>query len=218
MLLSFVPVPGVGHPSFDEGKNLTNWIDSKYLPFFKWDGDHDPEGLLSTLPATATCLLGVFAGLLLKAARPAPKQKVLILLAFGAGAVALGFLWGDQWPYVHMPDPFRFPVIKKLWTSSFVLVAGGYSAILLGLFYLVIDVLKVRAWATPFIWIGVNPITLYVLEKLVHYDALAKLFVGSSYNSEIADKILSVAVSVIAVAIMLAVARFLYVRQIFIRV
>ena len=96
--LAFVPAPGVGRPSFDEGKNLANWIDSQYLPFFKWDGDYDPEGLLSTLPAIATCLLGVFAGLLLKAERPSPPRKVLVLLALGAAAVVLGFLWGDQFP------------------------------------------------------------------------------------------------------------------------
>ena len=217
-LLAFVPAPGVGPVSFDEGKNLANWIDSQYLPFFKWDGDHDPEGLLSTLPAIAACLLGVFAGLLLKAERPTPPRKVVVLLVVGAAAVALGFYWGDQLPFAHVADPYRFPVIKKLWTSSFVLVAGGYSAILLGAFYLIIDVLKFRTWATPFVWIGMNPITLYVLDNVVHYDKLARLFVGSSYDSELANKVLAVAVSMIAVAIMLAIARFLYKRQIFIRV
>jgi predicted acyltransferase len=217
-LLSFVPVPGVGHASFEEGKNLTNWIDSQYLPFFKWDGDHDPEGLLSTLPAIATCLLGVFAGLLLKGEKPAPRQKVFVLLGLGALAVVVGFYWGDQLPFARIADPFRFPVIKKLWTSSFVLVAGGYSAILLGLFYLVIDVWNFRAWATPFVWIGMNAITLYVLDKLVRYDQLARLFVGSSDKSASANKVLDVAISAIGVAIMLAIARFLYRRQIFIRV
>jgi predicted acyltransferase len=217
-LLSFVPVPGVGHASFEEGKNLTNWIDARFLPFFKWDGDHDPEGLLSTLPATASCLLGAFAGLLLRATRPAPWKKVLLLIVLGAGALALGFYWGDQWPNAHVISPFRFPVIKKLWTSSFVLVAGGYSAILLGLFYLIIDVCKLRAWATPFVWIGTNAITLYVLERFVNYDKLARLFVGSSYESETARKVSAIAISVIAVAIMLSIARFLYKRQVFIRV
>src|SRR5437016_4864966 len=59
-LMTFVPVPGVGAGNFAEGKNLANYIDKEYLPFRKWDGDHDPEGLLSTLPAIGTCLLGVF--------------------------------------------------------------------------------------------------------------------------------------------------------------
>src|SRR5580765_8046878 len=65
-LLVFVPVPGYGAGDFAEGHNLTNWLDKIYLPLRKWDGNHDPEGLLSTLPAIASSLFGVLAGLLLK--------------------------------------------------------------------------------------------------------------------------------------------------------
>ena len=64
-MMTFIPVPGHGAGNFAEGKNLANYVDSQFLPLFKWNGDHDPEGLLSTLPAIATCLLGVFAGSLL---------------------------------------------------------------------------------------------------------------------------------------------------------
>ncbi|MGY8689172.1 MAG: heparan-alpha-glucosaminide N-acetyltransferase domain-containing protein, partial [Verrucomicrobiales bacterium] len=64
--MSFIPMPGLDQVSFEEGKNLANWVDFKFLPGFKWDGNHDPEGLLSTLPAIGTCLLGVFAGLFLR--------------------------------------------------------------------------------------------------------------------------------------------------------
>jgi len=81
-LLTFVPAPGeplvagTRHVSFAEGHNLTNWIDAHYLPGRKWDGDHDPEGILSTLPAIAGCVLGVFAGLLLKSPTVPPLRKV----------------------------------------------------------------------------------------------------------------------------------------------
>ena len=217
-LLSFVSVPGIGHASFQEGKNLANWIDSRFLPFYKWDGNHDPEGLLSTLPAIATCLLGIFAGLLLRATRPAPWQKVLTLLLVGAAGVALGFYWGDQLPHTHVRAPWRFPVIKKIWTSSYVLAAAGYSTIALGLFYLVLDVWKVRIWAAPFIWIGVNPITLYLIERFVNYEKLAQLFVGDGNRTMLTPSAHSIAASVIAVAIMLSIARFFYKRQVFIRV
>ena len=61
-LMTFVPAPGGVAGDFREGHNLANWLDSQYLPLRKWDGDHDPEGLLSTLPAIANCLLGTFAG------------------------------------------------------------------------------------------------------------------------------------------------------------
>lgn len=206
-LLSFVPVPAIGPPSFAEGKNLTNYIDSQYLPGRKWDGDHDPEGLLSTLPAAASCLLGVLAGLWLRRTQAGPYAKVLGLLLAGAAGVGLGFAWGIE-----------FPVIKKLWTSSFVLVAGGYSAILLGAFYLVLDVWQWRYWAGPLVWIGINPITLYLLDGVVNFRDLAERCLGGDLSQFVFGQYGSLAVSTLAVLIMLVVARFLYVRQIFLRV
>src|ERR1051326_1304238 len=123
-MLTFIPVPGVGAGHFGEGANLANYLDKQYLPFRKWDRDHDPEGLLSTLPAIATCLLGVGAGLLLKNKELTDAKKVHWLAGAGLASVLVGFLWG-----------LEFPVIKKLWTSSYVLVAGGYSLIFLAAFY-----------------------------------------------------------------------------------
>jgi predicted acyltransferase len=206
LLMTYVPVPGVDPPSFAEGKNLANYLDAQYLPLRKWDGDHDPEGLLSTLPAIASCLLGVLAGLFLKKETVRPYQKALCLLIAGGLGVVLGYAWGMQ-----------FPVIKKVWTSSFVLVAGGYSAILLGLFYLVLDVWKWRRWAAPFVWIGTNAITLYMLEGIVSFRDLAKLFVGGDLGQLLFHQYANLAVSTVAVLLLVALARFLYVRQIFLR-
>ena len=208
-LLSFVPVPGVGHASFVEGKNWPNWFDAHYLPGFKWDVDHDPEGVLSTFPAIATCLLGVFAGLLLKDRENEPMRKVTILAVAGVAGVVAGYLWGLQ-----------FPVIKKLWTSSFVLVAGGYSALLLALFYYVVDVRRRREWCRPFVWIGMNAITLYMIEKLVDLPGLAARFVGGP-KSAVQNSLGSfgpLVSAIVVVGIMLLIARFLYKRQIFLRV
>jgi len=206
-LLSFVRAPGESHVSFAEGHNLTNWIDAHYLPGFKWDGDHDPEGLLSTMPAIASCLLGVFAGLLLKEGKMRPSQKSLWLLGLGTISVALGFLWGLQ-----------FPVIKKLWTSSFVLVAGGYSSILLGFFYLVIDIWKIRLWAAPFVWIGMNAITLYFVHHLFNFEGFAGRFVGGQFGQHAFGAYAPVASALLAMFFVFALARFLYKRQIFLRV
>src|SRR6266566_1629002 len=89
----------------------------------------DPEGLLSTLPAIATCLLGVFAGLLLKNQLVPEQRKVMFFLGAGVASVLAGFLWG-----------LHFPVIKKIWTSSYVLVAGGYSLLLLGAFHQLVEI------------------------------------------------------------------------------
>jgi predicted acyltransferase len=207
LLMTCVPVPGAESPSFAEGQNLANHIDAQYLPGSKWDGDHDPEGLLSTLPAIASCLLGVLAGLLLSTDAFGPYRKVLCLLIAGALAVGLGFAWGVQ-----------FPVIKKIWTSSFVLVAGGYSAILLGFFYLVLDVWQWRLWAAPFVWIGTNAITLYLPDGLIDFRSLAQRFIGGDVQQYVFQQYGPVAVSTLAVLLLLAVARFLYVRQIFLRV
>lgn len=206
-LLTFVRAPGETRVSFAEGHNLTNWVDAHYLPGFKWDGDHDPEGLLSTLPAVASCLLGVFAGLVLKAGNVRPFNKVAVLLLGGAISVGLGFAWGMQ-----------FPVIKKLWTSSFVLVAGGYSAMLLGLFYLVIDVWKVRGWCAPFVWIGMNAITLYFVAHLFKFEGLAERFVGGQFGHSAFGAYAPVASALLAMLFVLLLARFLYTRRIFLRV
>lgn len=206
-LMSFVPVPGQQQHSFDQGVNLADYLDSRFLPGHRYVNDHhDPEGLLSTLPAIATCLLGVFAGLLLKNNSVRPLWKVCALILGGGALVGLGFLWGMQ-----------FPVIKKIWTSSYVLVAGGYSAMLLGFFYLIVDVLKLRGWAVPFIWIGMNPITIYLADHIIGFDGLAKRFVGGSIEKHL-HSYGQLTVAVVSLAISLAFAGFLYRRKIFLRV
>ena len=111
-LMTFVPVPGIGIGSFEPNANLADWIDANYLPGRLWEKTRDPEGLLSTLPAIGTCVLGVLAGLLLKNDRTTPGQKSLWLIGGGVAMVAAGYLWGLQ-----------FPIVKAIWTSSFALVA-----------------------------------------------------------------------------------------------
>jgi predicted acyltransferase len=155
-----------------KGVNLANYVDQKYLPGMKWDGTWDPEGLLSTLPAVANCLLGVLAGFLLRSGTLSNLRKGLGLLAGGFVCLALGYAWG-----------LEFPIIKKIWTSSYVLVAGGCSAMLLALFYLVIDVLKIRFWCRPFVWIGMNPITVYLVNEVVDFQKLALRFTGGDVSA-----------------------------------
>jgi len=191
--------------SFEDGLNLTQHVDFLYLPGFKWDGAYDPEGLLSSLPAIATCLLGIFAGLLLKDPTVPDQKKVLWLLAAGIGGVGLGFLWGIQ-----------FPVIKKIWTSSYVLVAGGYACLFLAAFYQMIEIWQWRKWTTPFLWIGMNPITIYLAFNLVPFDELAKRLFGGPVSDALGARgelLLTLAV----LAMMLAFVRFLYQRKIFLR-
>jgi len=210
-LMTFVPVPGIGAGSFAKDANLADWIDFYYMPGRLWEKTRDPEGLLSTLPAIGTCLLGVFAGLLLKDSRVEAHRKSLWLIAAGAAMMAAGWLWGLQ-----------FPVIKAIWTSSFVLVAGGFAALMLGLLHQLIDVWGRKRWAEVFIWIGVNAIGLYVFNMLVGFQSIAARLVGGdaarladAYVTKGAGWFLGAAVSL---ALAIAAARFLYRRKIFLRV
>jgi predicted acyltransferase len=208
-LLTFVPVPGWGPGDFAEGHNLTNWIDQRFLPWRKWDGDHDPEGILSTLPAVASCLLGVFAGLLLRDPARTGRQKARALAGIGAALLALGLLWG-----------LEFPVIKKIWTSSYVLVAGGWSLLLLSLFYAVIDVGKVRAWALPFVWIGANALAIYLITNVADFWKLAGRFVGGDVAAWLDGRwtgLGGLVTGCVCVLLCMAVGRLLYRRGIFLR-
>lgn len=205
-LMTFVPVPGVGAGNFDEGFNLANYIDKQYLPLRKWDGDHDPEGLLSTLPAIATCLLGVLAGQFMRIPTMDQRRKVKWLVVAGVVLASVGWLWSLQ-----------FPVVKKIWTSSFVLVAGGYSCLLLAAFTQVIEVWRFQKWAQPFIWIGMNPITIYLVCHLVSLDSVASRFVGGDV-AKLLGTYSPLVSSCTTLLLAILLCRFLYQRKVFIKV
>ena len=210
-LMTFVPVPEVGAGSFGKDANSANWIDAQYLPGLRWYGEWDPEGLLSTLPAIASCLIGVVAGSLLKETRVESTQRALWFIGVGAILVVTGLLWGLQ-----------FPVIKNIWTSSFVLVAGGYSVLLLGVAHLLIDVREHKEWATIFLWIGANAILLYMINNLVGFQGLAGRLVGGdvarSLDAQLTKGAGSFVIVTVGVVLAIALARFLYRRRIFLRV
>ena len=214
--MKLIPVPGVGRGDLSQGHNLADYLDQKLLPGKLYRGDYDPEGLFSTLPAIATCLLGVFAGLLLRGPS-VPWKKVVILLLGGALAVAVGMAWGGMFPELAFLKPLQFAVIKKIWTSSYVLVAGGWSAILLGVFYLLIDVWQFRTWAMPFVWLGMNAITLYLVHNFFDFGGLASRLVGGDIARALGRGAGTVHAAVSVLLVML-LARFLYKRGVFVRV
>lgn len=195
---------------FEPGLNVSNHFDFEHLPGKKYDLYWDPEGVLSTLPAIATCLLGVFAGLLLQRTDRSEMQKVAWLVAGGVIALAVGWLW-----HLH------FPVVKKIWTSSFVLVAGGWSSLLLAAFYYLVDVRRWRAWCVPFVWVGMNPITLYLGSNILGFPRIAQRLAGGDvklfFDTRLALGAGDVVLALTALLLMLAVARFLYQRKIFLR-
>lgn len=166
-VFAFVPVPGGVAGDYSKEGNLGGYLDRTLLPGRipdQWYGYGDNEGLLSTIPAVATVLLGCLAGLWLRTNRGG-WEKAAGLLGAGLLCLVTGTIWG-----------WSFPVIKNLWTSSFVLVAGGWSLILLSLFYSVIDVMGYRRWAWFWAVIGVNAITIYIVPRFIDFDKMAAFF------------------------------------------
>ena len=198
-----------GH--YEEGYNLSNYVDYRYLPGKKINGAYENQPLLGIMGAVAACLLGMLGGMWLRRTDVSDKRKVAGLLAAGVAGVAVGSLWGLQ-----------FPVVKKLWSSPFVLVASGYSAALLGVYYWVIEIGKKQRWCQPFVWIGMNPLTLYLAHNLVSFPNLAARFAGGDVQVYLAAHVSKGAGSVLLAAIQLGLmflfVRFLYVRKIFIRI
>lgn len=197
--------------SYEEGRNLTNYLDFRFMPGRKPQRYYLNEGLLSTLPAVALPLFGALAGLVLKNPTISPSQKALRLLVGGAIAVALGLAWSEQ-----------FPLIKRIWTSSFVLVAGGASGCLLAVFYWIIDVQGWRTWCQPFVWIGCNPLTLYVVAQVIGFQPLATRLVGGDVTNFLDARVGAgcggLAVALTSLLLMLLFARFLYQHGMFLRV
>jgi predicted acyltransferase len=160
LLMRFVPVPGLGVPThdiplLDPDLNLAAWLDRQLLPGHLYEVTRDPEGVLSTIPALATCLLGLLAGDWLRSARPA-RVKALGLAVSGVIALAAGQAFN-----------LVFPINKKLWTSSYVLFTAGLALACLAACYWAVDVHGWRRWATPFLVLGTNAIAAYVLAEIV---------------------------------------------------
>jgi len=174
LLMLLVPVPGFGAGDLSPEGNLAGFIDRLLLPGTMYTEFNEPEGILSTIPSVSTALLGVFAGHLLRLERGGLTglKKAVIIIGAGIISLFLGILWGTF-----------FPVNKNLWTSSFVLYAGGWSLMLLGLFYLVIDVWRIKKWAFFFVVIGMNSITIYVLQnRILRFDIIRDFFLKGIYD------------------------------------
>ena len=172
-LLAFVAPPDSSAGDYSKEHNLSGWVDRHYLPgkIFKDYYEYgDNEGLLSTIPAIGTALLGVLAGEWLRSGR-SKWLKLLGLLLAGGMCLGLGYAWTTE-----VPPRYQFPFIKNIWTSSFVLWAGGWSFLLLGLFYGIIDVLRLRRWSFFFVVIGMNAITIYLAERILDFSHLSQFF------------------------------------------
>jgi predicted acyltransferase len=161
ILMRFVPVPGFGLPGrdiplLDHDANIVAWLDRQiFSAQHLYEGTRDPEGLISTIPALGTALLGVLAGLFLRSPR-SDSRKAATLAVAGVACVVLGLAW-NPW----------FPINKKLWTSSFVLYAGGWSLLLLAVFWFMVQVRGYKRGTWPLLVFGMNAITAYVISEVM---------------------------------------------------
>jgi len=168
-LMRFVPVPGYGAGRLDVVGNLAAYVDRAVLGAHVWKRDPgwDPEGLLSTLPAVATTLLGVLAGEALRSGR-ALEKKIRDLIGAGGLAAAVGLAWSAI-----------FPINKNLWTSSYALFMSGLAAASLAVCLYLVDLKGWKGWSVPFLWLGRNAIALFVGSVLATLLLLAVKLRGS---------------------------------------
>lgn len=155
LALKWVPVPGVGIGSLEPDTNLAAYIDQTLMGGHLWHHHWDPEGLLGTLPAISTTLIGVLTGHWLRAARTS-RERLQGLLIAGLAGIVLGLVL-DVW----------VPINKTLWSSSYVVFTGGGALVGFALCYWLVDLKGYRRWATPFVVFGTNAIVAYSLSTLM---------------------------------------------------
>ncbi len=155
LAMAFIPVPGIGRAGFAMDRNLAAYIDNLLMHGHIYKPTWDPEGILSSFPATATVLLAILAGRWLQHEVP-PQRRILGFLAGGVACVVLGQMM-NGW----------IPINKNLWTSSYVVFTGGAALILFGLCYWIMDVRGLRLWSLPFVVFGVNAIAVYVFDGII---------------------------------------------------
>jgi predicted acyltransferase len=157
--MAFISVPGFGPANFNPGTNLGAWLDRTLLTeahLYKQSKTWDPEGILSTVPAVATGIFGMLIGTWLKRKDKEETVKVAWMFSIGILAVCLGLIFDAI-----------FPINKSLWTSSYVLYAGGLATLGLALFYWLIDIQGYRKFTKPFVVYGVNAITVFFLSGFI---------------------------------------------------
>lgn len=168
-LLALVTAPDApaGASCFSMEGCVVGYVDRLLLPGRLHLGIHDPEGLLSTLPAVVTAMAGIFTGEYVRTSSSSGYCKALSMAVAAVALLAVGYLWDNL-----------FPVNKNLWTSSFVCCAAGWSLLLFALFYLVVDVLGWRCWTFFFRVIGMNSITIYLAQQFLDFYKPVETFFG----------------------------------------
>lgn len=224
--MTLLPVPGRGGLGFllldDPSASLAAWLDRAVFGSHLWRNSRtwDPEGLLSTLPAIGTVMLGVFAGRWIESRRPL-EERLVALFGVGALCMVAGLMWG-----------WSFPLNKSLWTSSYVLFTGGMAAVTLATCIWIIDVLRVTWWTRPFTWYGMNPLIaflgsgamarlIYSIIRVPHGDGTAPLQLAiyeRYYASWLAPKDASLLFAISFVALWALILGALHRKRIFLKI
>lgn len=213
LLMGFIPVNGMESTLERAPNNLANYVDVQVFGSHNYKEDYDPEGLLSTIPAIVSSLLGIFTGLILTSKQP---KKATILMGIGGTLLIVGYLWD-----------LVFPINKALWTSSFVLVTAGWANLILALIYYLTDI-KGITFGSIFRYAGANAIILYFLSSFIS-KILGMIKVGdTSLHGWLFDTIYvhdfmslelsSLLYGLTVVAFYCLLAYILYQRKIFIKV
>lgn len=206
LLLKFNSAPGFPRGDLTMEGNFASYIDRNIIPGKLYLGIHDPEGLVSTIAAISTGLLGILAGTYLKRQQISGGKKSLYLAIAGIISIGLALIWNID-----------FPINKNLWTSSFVLLVGGLSLVLLSLFYYIIDVLGYKKWAFFFRVIGMNSILIYMSGRFIDWGYSTNGFfqwlgqlTGDPFNV--------VVMAICFVMVKWAFLYFMYKKKVFLRV
>jgi predicted acyltransferase len=178
LLLKFTSAPGFPMGDLSQPGNFASYIDRTIMPGKLYRGNHDPEGLASTIPAISTGLLGILTGNFLKNNPMEGSKKSLRMAIVGLVFIIISLIWNID-----------FPINKNLWSSSFVMIVGGISLLLLSFFYYIIDVLGYQKWAFFFKVIGMNSILIYLSGHFINWEySTRSLFtwlaqiIGNPYN------------------------------------
>lgn len=206
LALQFIPIDGIAG-SFEEGKNLSDLFDARFLPGLGHRGlPWDPEGILSTLPAVATGILGGFAAEFLL------LRKRSVIGGVGSALLAAAVMAGCGWLLRDIS-----PIIKKIWSPSYVLCTGGICIALLALFHLVVDRMRWGFWTHPFLWVGANPLLAYLAGVLLDMDGIVNRLSGGDVAGAL-GKYADTVHALLPLLLILVALRFLYRRSVFVRV
>ena len=206
LLLKFTSAPGFPTGDLTMEGNFASYIDRSILPGKLYLGIHDPEGLMSDIPAISTGLLGILTGTFIKTSKQDGARKAGWMALTGISFIILALIWN-----------FDFPINKNLWTSSFVCLVGGLSLLYLSLFYYVIDVLGYKKWAFFFKVIGMNSILIYISGRFINWEYATNGFF--QWLGELSPALWApVVMSVCYMAVKWAFMYFLYIKKVFLRV